>query len=276
MSLADGKKDVLTFVVTPLNVLGKQNERMLAGAGIMAVALTGDNANEQTFKSIENGKYSVVVINPELLMGHKNVKQWWSKADMTKKILHFIFDEGHCISQWGSFQKDYKRVGELRWLIPRPERIPFYIASATLPPPVLHDVKNILRFRADDTKELLRSNDRPDIHLLVRPLEHPAGSFEDLAFLFPEEVCTGAKPPKKFLVFFDNTKEAEAACGWIQKQLPSSMKKSVKWFHSVTTQEYREDNVKALQESSVVGFCCTDAFGMVRCLCLAWKQHMFI
>ncbi|KAG6852510.1 hypothetical protein C0991_011335, partial [Blastosporella zonata] len=113
MSLADGKKDVLTFVVTPLNILGKQNERMLAGVSIMAVALTGDNANEQTFKSIENGKYSVVVINPKLLMGHKNVKQWWSKADMMKKILHFIFDEGHCISQWGSFQKDYKRVGEL-------------------------------------------------------------------------------------------------------------------------------------------------------------------
>jgi superfamily II DNA helicase RecQ len=83
-------------------------------------------------QDIEAGKYHVVIINPELLMGNSDVAMFWSKAHVTKRLLYFVFDKGHCISQWNTFRKEYQYLGDLRYLIP--ETIPFYVTSATLPP----------------------------------------------------------------------------------------------------------------------------------------------
>ncbi|KAM6489692.1 P-loop containing nucleoside triphosphate hydrolase protein [Amanita muscaria] len=260
MAFEEGHRDKMTFVVTPLNLLGKQNERELREAGFNAIAVSRENANENTFKDIEAGKYAVIILNPELLMGNYHIEQWWKKPKFTKRILNFIFDEGHCIKQWGSFRKEYLHVGELRYLIP--DIIPFYVASATLPPAILHDVIETLRLRPDMTEKLIQSNERPDLRLMVRPLVYPAKSFKDLEFLIPDNFREGDPPPSKFLVFFDNTKEAEAACKRLRNRLPSNLRKKLVYFHSTMTQEYREAKVDDLRESEVWGKFTTDSFGM--------------
>ena len=90
-------------------------------------------------------------------------------------------------------------MGDLRYLIS--EEIPFYITSATLPPAVLLDIIDILRLRPGKTEQILRSNDRPDIHLMVRSLTFPANSFKDLAFLVSNGHQEGDSPvAKKFLI----------------------------------------------------------------------------
>ncbi|KAF9471648.1 hypothetical protein BDN70DRAFT_887875 [Pholiota conissans] len=106
------------------------------------------------------------------------------------------------------------------------------------------------------------SNDRPDIRLMSRPLALPANSFRDLAFLIPDGFREGDLPIPPFLVFFDNTKEAEKAVTYLRTRLPDSLSKKVLWFHSTMTQQYREEQVEAMRQGSVWGLCCTDAFGM--------------
>jgi len=49
MALEDGL-DKMTIVVTPLNLLGKQNVQVLEKAGLSAVAISCENANPETFK----------------------------------------------------------------------------------------------------------------------------------------------------------------------------------------------------------------------------------
>ena len=49
MALED-KKDKMSFVVTPLNLLGKQNVKVLEVAGLPAVAVSKEAANKKTFK----------------------------------------------------------------------------------------------------------------------------------------------------------------------------------------------------------------------------------
>ena len=49
MALEDGK-DKMSIVVTPLNLLGKQNKEALDKAGIKGIAVSRHNANPQTFK----------------------------------------------------------------------------------------------------------------------------------------------------------------------------------------------------------------------------------
>ena len=43
-------KDKMIFVVTPLNLLGKQNVQELKRAGLSAIAITSKNTNAGTFK----------------------------------------------------------------------------------------------------------------------------------------------------------------------------------------------------------------------------------
>ena len=52
----------------------------------------------------------------------RNVEKLWRKPKVTSRILNFIFDDGHCISQWGKFGEEYLHVGSLRYLVP--ETIP--------------------------------------------------------------------------------------------------------------------------------------------------------
>ena len=48
MALIEGK-DKMMFIVTPLNILRKQNESILQEAGLVTIAVSDENANEETF-----------------------------------------------------------------------------------------------------------------------------------------------------------------------------------------------------------------------------------
>jgi superfamily II DNA helicase RecQ len=151
-------------------------------------------------------------------MNNPHVDTLWKKSQFTKKILNFIFDEGHCISQWGAFRNEYLQVGALRYLIP--ESIPFYIASVTLPRVVLSDIIDIMHLRPNKTEYIMCSNNRPEINLVVKTLDFPANSFKDLAFLIPEGYSERDAPLPKFLIFFNSRVEAEKACLFLQSLLP--------------------------------------------------------
>ncbi|KXN81646.1 hypothetical protein AN958_04068 [Leucoagaricus sp. SymC.cos] len=69
MARADGHERT-AFVVTPLNLLGKQNADMLMKAGISAIAMSHENANDQVFKGMDLSNVEIVV-------------QWTAPSDMS-------------------------------------------------------------------------------------------------------------------------------------------------------------------------------------------------
>jgi septal ring factor EnvC (AmiA/AmiB activator) len=71
---------------------------------------------------------------------------------------------------------------------------------------------------------------------MARGLVFPANSFKDLAFLIPAGFKEGDPPPAKFIVFFDNTKEAERGAKYLRTLLPESLRSKVMYFHSTMTQ----------------------------------------
>ncbi|KAF7431085.1 hypothetical protein PC9H_006803 [Pleurotus ostreatus] len=260
MAQADGLKKIM-IVVTPLNLLGQQNVNELALAHIRAVAVNSENNSASLWKvrdllltifftkmchdgqDIKTHHFDVVIINPEILMGSDEATVLLEDPKFASLILHIVFDEGHCISEWGRFRKDYSRLGALRHTIRSVEKIPFYVASATLPKSILADIASILRLRDDETRYILQSNDRPEVALLVRPLVYAANSYRDLEFLLPgKPYCNDA--PEKFIVFFDNMKEAEAARDALRKRLSTINKSRVKHFHSTMTQDYRREELE--------------------------------
>ncbi|KAL4259777.1 hypothetical protein AB1N83_012304 [Pleurotus pulmonarius] len=107
MALEEGL-DKIIFIVTPLNLLGKQNSEQLNSAGLTAVAVSAENSGPEIIKAIASGAYRVIIINPEILMSPACLDLWKNKK-FTSKILNFVFDEGHCVT---FVIKDNFKVGD--------------------------------------------------------------------------------------------------------------------------------------------------------------------
>ncbi|KAF8979983.1 hypothetical protein BDQ17DRAFT_1264198, partial [Cyathus striatus] len=103
----------------------------------------------------------------------------WDTKAFTSCLFNVSIDEGHCISQWGNeFQPEYGKIGVLCWLLP--EHVKFHVVSATMPHLILQDVMEKLQMCAEQTSIIWRSNDRPNIHLMVEDMKYPANSWLDL------------------------------------------------------------------------------------------------
>ena len=141
-----------------------------------------------------------------------NFECLWDYEPFTRHLLSIVFDEAHCISTWGSFRPDYKHLSRLHYLLTNCHHVQYCLLSATLSPPILRDVYETLGMDSSNTKEFLRPNDRPNVFLAVREMQHPASSFKDLEFLAPMINGRRRLTAKKFIIFFDSIKEAEACC----------------------------------------------------------------
>ncbi|KAI0310542.1 P-loop containing nucleoside triphosphate hydrolase protein, partial [Amylostereum chailletii] len=253
----------IIVVVTALNILGKQNVDALAKVGISAVAVSALNNDEATFKVRRPGRHRLVVVNPEVLMetdGHFD--QLWKCKSFTDRLPSLVFDEAHCISVWGAFRPKYREISRLRYLLP--STVHYCLLSATLSPPVLADISEILNLNPSNTVSFLRINDRPNVFLGVEEMKHPASTYQDLNFLVPIVNGVGTLPDWKFIVFFDNIKIAEDACKHLQSRLPAKSEDQDRliWFHSIMSDTYRETEAAALTIGSRTGAFGTDSIGM--------------
>ncbi|KAJ6496925.1 P-loop containing nucleoside triphosphate hydrolase protein, partial [Mycena vulgaris] len=255
------RADGIQLVISPLNILGDQNVAQLAGMGIKSISITSETATYQNFQDIEDGKYRVIVTNVETLMQQDGgFDKLWKKPAFTSRLISVIWDEGHCVSKWASFRPEYKEVGRLRFLIPRSIR--FVIVSATLPPAVLSDVMRTLQVLPDKVTIIRRSNDRPNIHLIVREMKYFMSSFMDLAFLIPENWKPGDPLPPKFLIFFDSIADSLEAAKFLRGRLPLEYRDKIKWLNSEMSPEFKETEADALKTGKIWGLSCTDSFGM--------------
>ncbi|KAF9027205.1 hypothetical protein BDZ89DRAFT_1160884 [Hymenopellis radicata] len=262
MALEDGRDSMIT-VITPLNLLGKQNAKVLNDANLSALAVNADNSEPSTYEDIRQGKYQVIVLGPELARD-KGFQGLLEDASFQSRLLYVVIDEAHCVSQWGrSFREDYLHVGHLRDFLP--DHIPFFAASATLPLPILNDVAALLQLRSTNTERIILSNDRSNVHLCVREIKHAVASFEDLVFLIPEHFKNykeGDPPPMKFLIFCNSIRETEDAIHYLRKRLPPEYSDKLKWFHATMSSTFRDEEFNALRTGDVWGMAVTDAFGM--------------
>jgi len=110
-----------------------------------------------------------------------------------------------------------------------------------------------------------RSNDRPNVHLLIHEFQYPMSSFLDLAFLVLDNSGPDWKP-LKFLIFFDDISDSVAAVNFLNSRLPPPLQNKLRfvWFNADMTPEFHEQYTEYLRASDgVFGLCCTDSFGMV-------------
>ncbi|RPD52129.1 hypothetical protein L227DRAFT_472291, partial [Lentinus tigrinus ALCF2SS1-6] len=69
-------------------------------------------------------------------------------------------------------------------------------------------------------------------------------------------------PPPKFMVFFDNKKEAEAASRFLASRVPLALRRKIPWFHAGMSKFFRVEEVDRFAKGETWGLAATDSGGM--------------
>ncbi|ETW75973.1 hypothetical protein HETIRDRAFT_330029, partial [Heterobasidion irregulare TC 32-1] len=139
--------------------------------------------------------------------------------------------------------------------------IPFHLTSATLLPAIYCDVLKILQINLAFYLLIQQSNNRTNILLAMRKLQHPLYTFQDLVFLIPNNFFPD-NPPKKFLIFFDKITDLVKVSQFLHAWLPMQYCQKIKWFNAHMTEQFHETELQAIKDGDIWGLLCTNSFGM--------------
>ena len=114
----------------------------------------------------------------------------WENEEFVGSINHIIVDEVHCVTQWLSFQTKFR---DLVWLhLYLQHRCQWYLTSATLDPRTCNKVLLLIgldpiqSWEAGKTTEwVCHSNDCPNLHYCVQPMQFSKESCCNITFLVP-------------------------------------------------------------------------------------------
>ena len=151
-------KEGLTVVISPLISLMQDQEKNLNKIGISARSLTSSNSIEEQnlVKDLaKNNELKILLVAPERAS---------SIITLLKKsktnIAQFVFDEAHCLSQWGhDFRPTYKLVAEKIKSLD----IPILALTATADHRTMEDLQEQLNI--DRSRTFISGFNRPNIHL---------------------------------------------------------------------------------------------------------------
>ncbi len=130
----------ITLVISPLISLMEDQVLQLKEKNISALNLSSAQSETDLLRLLDNaeyGAYKFIYSSPEKLQNDL-VKNRLLRLN----ISHIVFDEAHCISQWGhDFRPAYKKITELSTLFPRSSTL---CLTATATPEVIADIRAIL------------------------------------------------------------------------------------------------------------------------------------
>jgi len=151
-------KDGLTVVISPIKSLMDDQVKGMTKIGLSSATLnsgTEMNEKETIYNDINNENLKVLLISPERAV---NTINYLNSRKI--KISQYVFDEAHCISQWGhDFRPDYKKAAAKILA----SEIPILALTATADNRTKADVQEQLNIADDNT--FVSGFNRPNIHL---------------------------------------------------------------------------------------------------------------
>lgn len=185
----------------------------------------------------------------------------------TNRVLAVIIDEARCVSLWGAdFRKKYGTIGTIRAFLPR--GTPIIAVTATLTARVRRDLHSKLHFQKGASAFHNAGNDRPNVSIVVRAMEHPQNTYADLDFVVPDAPNVPADIPKTY-IYADNINVGVEIVDYLKALLATRNgtlldEGRIRPFNAALSDEYRERCMHDFKAGRVRILVCTDAAGMVR------------
>ncbi|KAG9074186.1 hypothetical protein FRC06_010872, partial [Ceratobasidium sp. 370] len=110
------RPDVITWIVSPLNVIEDQMAADYAKYKLEAVAVNASTVTPELIERIKEGEFQVIIPSPEAYKDNNKLRQALLSPELAHKKHVTIVDEAHCIPVWGAtgFRKEYERSGDMR------------------------------------------------------------------------------------------------------------------------------------------------------------------
>ncbi|KAI0073322.1 P-loop containing nucleoside triphosphate hydrolase protein [Panus rudis PR-1116 ss-1] len=253
-------KDKVTIVISPLKALQREQARRFRKLGIRAQAVNGDNWSSTLEKEILAGKYRVLFMGPEMVLSHAACRDAIMSLGSKGRIMSFLVDEAHCISQWGGdFRPKYSELGQLRSFVP--PAVPILAFSATVTPATLHDIETTLQLHLPSGFYFNMGNDRPNVKMIVKEMRS-SDDYEALGKILElDKVVTPSDIPKT-IIFANDRNDVERIWRYLTRKLPSDMRATVAFYHSFLSRRTKKIFMRRFVSGSLRILVATEAVGM--------------
>jgi superfamily II DNA helicase RecQ len=197
-----------------------------------------------------------------MLLSRRFTKVVLQNPEFHKRVLSVVIDEAHVVSHWGSeFRKKYGTLGKIRAFLPR--NTPIVALSATLSARLRSDVLAKLQF-GNDYINIDEGNDRANVSIVVRGIEHALNTYADLDFVVAMLHDDPSEIPKTF-IYADNIAVGQKIIEHLLSLLPLSLQLSgiIRPYNAAYGSAYRKAVMSEFAKGTIRILVCTDAAGMV-------------
>ncbi|KAJ7245186.1 P-loop containing nucleoside triphosphate hydrolase protein [Mycena haematopus] len=253
----------VTLMISPLIALhDEQVETFRDEFKLKAIAVNSSNGGckPEVLRDIIKGEHQIVLISPEMALSRRFIREVLRSPEFGRRVLSIVVDEAHVVSHWGaSFRKKYGTLGIVRAFLPR--GTPIVALSATLPARVRNDVMSKLQF-GKDYANIDIGNDRPNVSIIVRAIQHPMNSYADLDFI--AEGVTHPSQMKKGFIYADNIATGVEIVDHVTDLLPPELRKLglIRPYNAALSKEYRREAMRQFKNGDIRILVCTDAARM--------------
>jgi superfamily II DNA helicase RecQ len=182
----------ISIVILPLDRIGQQQASYIEQIGGQPCFLNADNINEKLLKDISNGKYTHILMSPELAVSER-LRKTIQDPKFKDRLALVVVDEAHLVSHWGvNFRTDYSRLNLLRTILG--PSIPWFACSATLDSKTLTNLIKGVGF-GTGVKIQRTSINRPELVIRIGSIpKNKYRSFSALRFIFDQVPVSDDKP----------------------------------------------------------------------------------
>lgn len=269
----------LSLVITPLKALMQdQVEELQDKRGFFNNVdyLSGDRLYaevQQIYRRIASGEIALLYVTPERFRVRSFIDVLEQRLKMDNGLEYVIFDEAHCISQWGQdFRPDYRNA--LTTCLDLKQQYPFTLAffSATITSQVRDDISkfvpDIHRYgQAPEDYNPIRSHIGIEFKTCV---QEDASRVQSIVDFIQEKQIDFNK--SRMIVFCRTHKQCEETADSIEEicanssiPLLSDCSGHIGYFHAGLDSEQRNDIYTQFKNGGKDGYyilCSTKAFGM--------------
>lgn len=270
----------LSLVVTPLKALMQDQVRELAEKGFYTNVdyLNGDRTYQETrsiYRKINSGELALLYITPERFRSRAFLNALMTRMANDKGLEYMIFDEAHCISQWGmEFRPEYLNVIQEceKFSKMYPGGLCISMFSATVTDMIYNQINDTV-----PVKRLGQDNDKK----IYNPVRNHIGmSFQLVGHDMDSRIKAIVEYVKENKIEFKNSRmlvfcKTRNQCEELSATLPSLLIKEgllpeqdaserVGYFHAGLDSDDRDEAYSRFksEEDPIYILCATKAFGM--------------
>ena len=233
------------LLVSPLLALMRNQIAAAERMGVRATTINSDNTSdwEEIEDAIHRDEVDILLISPERLANERFRDE--VLANVADRIVLFVIDEAHCISDWGhDFRPQYRLIERIIRILPPNLRL--LATTATANDRVIHDLRAVLGPNLNVSRGDLN---RPSLALQTIRLPNQAQRLAWLAEQLPAI-------PGHGIIYTLTVRDAEQVSEWLR-----SRGLNVEAYTGQTG-EQRPELEEALLQNRVKALVATTALGM--------------